>query len=120
MIGQTVDSVAVELIFFGLEQEGEAGDVLVKFVSGSTFAFMCAGDGSVEVKAQATSVAPAPHTVTIERPVPRIRGTLRSVRKGVHDFELRIGDETLGLTNSDDQFEIFVNGQRLNSDFCRR
>ncbi|MGH7960656.1 MAG: hypothetical protein ACRERD_02380 [Candidatus Binatia bacterium] len=113
MVGNTVQSLMVEIMFFGLEQRGKIGEVSIAFEAGPRFTFGCAGDGSILVTRSHKQIADAPHTITVWRTLSGVRGELREALAEPNSLRLRIGDATLVLVNNDDEMEVTVNGESL-------
>ncbi|MCG8554811.1 MAG: hypothetical protein MJD61_05910 [Proteobacteria bacterium] len=119
-VGQLVQSVALQVVFFGLEQQGEAGELLLSFESGLRFTFGCAGDGSVLVTTFDGEIGDAPHTSTTWRPISEATGQLEKVFVKDSSIRLQIDGTLLAITNDDDQMKVTLKGEALPKEVYQR
>lgn len=120
MVSGIVRFVAVHVIFFGAERQGEAGQVSITFADGTRFEFECAGDGSILVILCGKSIQDAPNITTICRRIPEISGQLREAVREGNQIRIKIDETILILTNNDDQMDIVLNGKQPSADFYSR
>ena len=113
MVGQLVQSVEVQILFYGVEHHGDAGDVLITFEKGQRFAFGCAGDGSVLVMQSRKEIGDAPGFTTTYRTISNLGGELKNVACKNNTICLQISNSVLVLANRDDDMEIALNGELL-------
>ena len=119
-VGQLVQSVALQVVFFGIEQKGEPGELLLSLKSGLRFTFGCAGDGSVLVTTFDGEIGDAPHTFTTWRPISEANGQLEKVLVNDSSIHLQIGGNRLAITNDDDQIMVTLKGEALPKEVYQR
>jgi len=113
MIGSVVQAVVIRVVFFGVEQNGEFGDVSISFSDGSIFSLGCAGDGSIFVLRTDKTIGDAPftHTATYNLQI----GGCKLIDTVFEEsrLKLQIGEVSFVLDNLDDQLTISVGGEEL-------
>lgn len=111
----------VQVIFFGVEQLGEIGDVCLEFVGRRSIVLGCAGDGGVFVRpARLANRGTAPNTATTERELTDLAGRLLSFEVRQNDLRFQFECGSLRVTNIDDELMVLVNGQEVPGEFLLR
>ena len=82
IVGGLVQPVTVDVWFFGDEQTGEAGDVVLAFEDGRILVLGCAGDGSVLITRGGKESRDAPNMTSIQQTIPGLCGEVRFVESG--------------------------------------
>lgn len=119
-VGQNVRSVVVKILFYQSEKEGDVGNVLITFESGSVFVFGCAGDGGIFAIRPKGAKGNAPDIATVSRIIPGLNGILQEVTEDQETLKLVIARKVLLLTNVDDELHVTIDGAELSDEYRMR
>lgn len=119
-VGAQVESVTLNIVFYGADQRGDLGEGSLHLSDGQIFRFGCAGDGSVLVVSSEEPLGQAPGTEIIVRTVTNAKGLLEHVEVEESSVRLRVGGRELRFVNMDDELEVEVDGATIPEDYFGR
>jgi hypothetical protein len=120
LIGKSVVSVKLRLLFYKEERFGYLAGVQFLIDDGREFVLGCAGDGSVHALSIRHNYGDAPDFFTVRRVIDHVKGIVYSVFSDGSDLTIQIGDRAIRISNIDDEIAVFIDGSELSRDFFAR